>query len=129
MESGEFVELEFKALNIERDSTCRYDYVEIRDGSSDQSALKDRLCGDQIPEVMKSTGDALHIVFFSDNSETERGFHATWRAVDDIGRVSPTMPPTVITTKPPSPGERGIIFFACSTELKQVNRPLAPRST
>jgi hypothetical protein len=111
--TGEYVELEFRVIDIERDSTCRYDYIEIRDGSNDQAALKQRLCGNQIPEIITSSGDALHVVFFSDNSETEKGFYATWRAVDGIGRVPPTLPPPRVTTKPPSPGARGKLFTAC----------------
>ncbi|KAK3736523.1 hypothetical protein QZH41_009404, partial [Actinostola sp. cb2023] len=106
VDAEEQVELEFRTVDLERDSTCRYDYIEIRDGSNQHAALKERFCGNTVPPLIKSSGDALHVAFFSDASDTRTGFYATWRAVDGLGRFPTTETPPV-TTKPPAPGPRG----------------------
>lgn len=100
VEREEEVELEFQTVDLERDATCQYDYIEVRDGSNVQAALKERFCGNTVPQLIKSTNDALHVEFFSDASDTKSGFYATWRAVDKRGYFETTRSSVVITNPP-----------------------------
>ena len=42
-------------MDIEWHSTCLYDYLEIRDGGSEQSEVLTKLCGDEIPNPIQTT--------------------------------------------------------------------------
>jgi len=63
---------------VSRDGSCRYDYVELRDGGSYGAALMGRFCGStQPPGVYTSSGQALLVRFRTDSSVTRSGFKAT----------------------------------------------------
>ena len=56
--TGTAIVLTFHSMDIESyswDSSCSYDYLEIRDGSSVASPLLGRLCGTEIPAPIQST--------------------------------------------------------------------------
>lgn len=59
---------------IERHDSCAYDYLEIRDGSSDSSSLIGRYCGYDKPDDIKSTSNKLWMKFVSDGSINKAGF-------------------------------------------------------
>ncbi|XP_032222850.1 uncharacterized protein LOC116604499 [Nematostella vectensis] len=97
---GQRVELRFQFFDLEADPSCRYDYLEIRDGQDARAALVQRICGSALPATIKSSTESLHLSFYSDDSEKRRGFYATWKAVDgpDKPPQPPTLPPTILTT-------------------------------
>uniref|UniRef100_A0A3Q4AVI4 Uncharacterized protein n=1 Tax=Mola mola TaxID=94237 RepID=A0A3Q4AVI4_MOLML len=64
----------FSLLSLEADHSCRYDYVEVRDGDGLTSPVIGRFCGDQLPPPIKSTGNILHILFSSDGYNNFDGF-------------------------------------------------------
>jgi hypothetical protein len=47
------LKLRFLSFDVERHSQCRYDYVEIRDGSSQRSTLLGTFCGNTLPSKWK----------------------------------------------------------------------------
>ena len=53
--NGTAIVLTFQSMDIEVESTCAYDYLEIRDGSSDGSPLLAKLCGKELPVPVQST--------------------------------------------------------------------------
>jgi tolkin protein len=55
-----------------------YDYIEVRDGGSADSALIGTYCGYKMPEDIKSTGNQLYVKFVSDGSVQKAGFAATF---------------------------------------------------
>ena len=59
--------------------SCEYDYVEIRDGGTDQSALIGRYCNSLAPSSQQSTGNVMYVRFRSDRSVTRRGFKLKYR--------------------------------------------------
>ena len=72
---GQRVVIEFIHFNVEHSSSCYYDWVEIRDGSSSSSnLLGSKLCGNMLPQPVVSTGNFLTIVFHTDYSVTLSGF-------------------------------------------------------
>ena len=61
--AGTTIQLYFHSLDINSHSSCRYDYLEIRDGSSDNSAILGKLCGKEIPISIRSTQNKMWIRF------------------------------------------------------------------
>ncbi|XP_011152064.2 tolloid-like protein 2 isoform X1 [Harpegnathos saltator] len=72
------VALKFQSFEIENHDNCVYDYVEVRDGHNEDSALIGVYCGYKIPPDIKSTGNQLFVKFVSDGSVQKAGFSATF---------------------------------------------------
>ncbi|KAK2919904.1 inactive serine protease PAMR1-like [Channa argus] len=79
VEKGSTIELRFSLLSLESDHSCRYDYVEVRDGDDLSSPVIGRFCGDQLPPLIKSSGSLLHILFTSDGYNNFDGFVFTFQ--------------------------------------------------
>jgi len=57
--------------------SCRYDFVELRDGGSINSPTLGKYCGNTQPAgVISSTGQAMFIRFRTDSSAAHSGFKA-----------------------------------------------------
>lgn len=69
----------FMMLSMESHHTCRYDYVEVRDGDSLNSRVIGRYCGNNRPAPIQSSGNSLHILFVSDGYKNFDGFFATFQ--------------------------------------------------
>ncbi|KPP59946.1 inactive serine protease PAMR1-like [Scleropages formosus] len=78
------VELRFRMLSLEFDHSCRYDYVEVRDGDDLSSRLIGRFCGNERPPPIHSSGSSLHILFVSDGYKNFDGFFATFQESSGI---------------------------------------------
>ncbi|CAM9270170.1 unnamed protein product, partial [Lampetra planeri] len=75
--NGESVQVDFEEeFYIEPTSSCFYDYLELRDGSTSSAALISRLCGNSRPSTQRSTGSSLLLRFRTDASVTHKGFKA-----------------------------------------------------
>lgn len=70
------VAMEFNSFDLEIHSTCRHDFIEVRDGDSPKSRLIGRYCGNTLPPILASTKNKMFIRFVSDESTVERGFSA-----------------------------------------------------
>ncbi|KAI5626934.1 inactive serine protease PAMR1-like [Silurus asotus] len=73
------IELRFMMLSLEFDHSCRYDYVEVRDGESINSRVIGRFCGNERPPPIYSTGNSLHILFVSDGYKNFDGLFAIFQ--------------------------------------------------
>ncbi|KAG9281076.1 inactive serine protease PAMR1 isoform X2 [Astyanax mexicanus] len=73
------IELKFMMLSLEFDHSCRYDFVEVRDGDSINSRVIGRFCGNERPPPIQSTGNSLHILFVSDGYKTFDGLFAIFQ--------------------------------------------------
>ena len=72
---GQTVLLQFLSFNLESSSTCSYDYLQIRDGDTESANLiGSRLCGDQIPNQIVSSGNTLYMSFHTDRETVRSGF-------------------------------------------------------
>eukprot|EP00794_Sanderia_malayensis_P003246 gene3246-3727_t len=81
VEDGNTVTANVTDLSIESSTGCRYDNVELRDGSNSSTRLITRLCGTQRPTVIfKSTGSFLFVRFRSDLSVAGRGFEISYKS-------------------------------------------------
>ncbi|XP_034566354.1 bone morphogenetic protein 1-like isoform X2 [Notolabrus celidotus] len=87
VEEGFDVGLSFQSFDIERHDTCAYDYVEVRDGSSESSPLLGRFCGYDKPDDIKSSSNQLWLKFVSDGSVNKAGFAANFfKEMDECSR-------------------------------------------
>ncbi|XP_035255591.1 deleted in malignant brain tumors 1 protein isoform X4 [Anguilla anguilla] len=78
------VYLDFTYLRLENSGSCSYDSVSVYDGPSTSYRLLAKMCGQQT-RSFSSTGPSLTVVFRSDGSVNDRGFHARYE-----GGVPPT---------------------------------------
>lgn len=77
--NGEAVQLDFEEeFYIEPTSSCQFDYLEVRDGSSVSAELLSRLCGNTLPSTQRSTGSFMTLRFRTDTSVTHKGFKARY---------------------------------------------------
>uniref|UniRef100_A0A452TJA2 Metalloendopeptidase n=1 Tax=Ursus maritimus TaxID=29073 RepID=A0A452TJA2_URSMA len=84
---GFHVGLTFQSFEIERHDSCAYDYLEVRDGHSESSALIGRYCGYEKPDDIKSTSSRLWLKFVSDGSINKAGFAVNFfKEVDECSR-------------------------------------------
>lgn len=71
------VSIEFEYLDLQPTYTdhCDDDWLEVRDGeSSDSEMIGDKICGEEIPQSIESTGNSITLVFHSDDSWEQTGF-------------------------------------------------------
>ena len=57
--TGTIIQLNFLSMDIETHSTCKLDYLEIRDGSSNNSPPLSKLCGNEVPVFIHSSQNQL----------------------------------------------------------------------
>ena len=57
--SGTVIKLNFLSMHVWSHSTCRYDYLEIRDGPAESSTPLVKLCGGEIPAPIQSSQNHL----------------------------------------------------------------------
>uniref|UniRef100_A0A8C5HD89 Cubilin n=1 Tax=Gouania willdenowi TaxID=441366 RepID=A0A8C5HD89_GOUWI len=98
---GYVVTLSFRSFDVEGGS-CRYDFVEVRDGSTASSPLLGTFCGTDIPPRLQSTQRSLYIKFRTDSSVTNHGFEADYgSALEGCGETLTS--PTGTITSPGHP--------------------------
>lgn len=66
-------------IDRQGNSTCNKDKLIVRDGGSSDSALIGTYCGDQKPEIIRSSGSAIYFRFISDLTTGGEGFYVTLR--------------------------------------------------
>ncbi|XP_017850119.1 dorsal-ventral patterning protein tolloid [Drosophila busckii] len=71
------VAIRFTFFELERHDACIYDFVELHDGSDEESKLIGRFCGDKLPPNIRSRGNHMYIKFVSDGSVQKLGFSAS----------------------------------------------------
>ncbi|RZC32589.1 cubilin, partial [Asbolus verrucosus] len=75
---GHQILLNVTDFELESYSACRYDWLEIRNGASAVSPLLGRYCGTNIPKLIPSHANKLHINFKSDMTKSAKGFKIRW---------------------------------------------------
>uniref|UniRef100_A0A672L251 Metalloendopeptidase n=1 Tax=Sinocyclocheilus grahami TaxID=75366 RepID=A0A672L251_SINGR len=84
---GFHVGLIFQSFEIEKHDNCAYDYLELRDGDSENSPLLGRFCGYEKPDNIKSSSNQLWMKFVSDGSVNKAGFSANFfKEIDECSR-------------------------------------------
>ncbi|XP_015260854.1 PREDICTED: cubilin-like, partial [Cyprinodon variegatus] len=68
----------FNDFDVESHNSCDFDYLEIRNGSTADSQLIGRFCGQTLPSPIFPQTNQLYLRFKSDFSASRDGFDATW---------------------------------------------------
>ncbi|CAL1282886.1 unnamed protein product [Larinioides sclopetarius] len=80
--AGSLISLSIVDIDIEEHRECRYDYIQVFDGPTENSKSLLRICNNrQIPGSLTSTGNSLLIRFRSDFSEEAGGFHLSYQTL------------------------------------------------
>ena len=90
VDEGKAIELTFTSMEIEECNDPEYgrcwcDYVQVLD-SDGSELLKE--CNNVVPAPMTSTGNTMTVNFYSDYSETMKGFSADWKMVEPAPAVT-----------------------------------------
>ncbi|XP_049840781.1 cubilin-like [Schistocerca gregaria] len=78
---GERLSIEFTDFELEDSRSCIFDFVELRDGNSEESPLIGRYCGVYGPPTFLSNNNKLYLRFRTDMSITRKGFSMKYHAV------------------------------------------------
>lgn len=94
-----FLLARFMMVSLEFHHSCRYDYVEVRDGDSINSRVIGRFCGNNRPAPVQSSGTSLHVLFVSDGYKNFDGFFATFQEISGKSNSAATeaLPAGIIT--------------------------------
>ena len=74
--TGYVIQLAFTSFDIEDDSTCGYDWVEVS-----YESYNEKFCGSSNPGQLTSFGPTMTVRMHTDSSVTRTGFRAIWTAV------------------------------------------------
>uniref|UniRef100_A0A182M8Q1 Cubilin n=1 Tax=Anopheles culicifacies TaxID=139723 RepID=A0A182M8Q1_9DIPT len=76
---GSRVEINFNKFHLEQSEACKFDYLEIFDGSSTEDPSLGKFCGDRMPQGFTSTGNSLMLKFHTDWSAPNPGFSLVYK--------------------------------------------------
>jgi len=87
-----FLTVEFTEFNVEDETNCQYDYLEIYNGAGTSGELIGTYCGTDSPGLVEANNEdnALTFVFHSDGSVNESGWRANINCtiIDQIDELS-----------------------------------------
>ncbi|XP_066579431.1 cubilin [Amia ocellicauda] len=72
------ISLFFDSFNLESHTSCAYDYLEIKNGSTSSSPLLGKYCGQTLPNPVFPKSNLLYLHFKTDYSNAQNGFEITW---------------------------------------------------
>ncbi|CAH1121617.1 unnamed protein product [Ceutorhynchus assimilis] len=75
---GSQIMLKFTNFTLESYSSCRYDWLEVRNGGTSSSPLIGKYCGNTYQKTIPSHTNKLYLKFNSDMSKTGPGFRIEW---------------------------------------------------
>ena len=81
---GHRIELTFSTFRLEGASpSCSNDYILVRDGPSEKSALIKRLCATKNPGPIISSANSIYLFFVSNDQFVFQGFMGTYRTASE----------------------------------------------
>uniref|UniRef100_A0A4X2M7T4 Cubilin n=1 Tax=Vombatus ursinus TaxID=29139 RepID=A0A4X2M7T4_VOMUR len=75
---GSQFELTFEDFHLESHPSCSLDYLDVYDGLTTEANLLAKLCGNEIPPLIRSSGDSLFIKLRTDEHQQGGGFLARY---------------------------------------------------
>lgn len=78
---GNVVMLSFRIFDMEADSQCRYDYLDVYNGLSNLVQKLGRFCGTFRPGALISTSNTMMLEMVTDGETQSRGFVAYFNGV------------------------------------------------
>jgi len=95
-EENKMIECEFLSFDVEYQSSCDYDYLEIYNGEDETATLIGKFCGTVSPGIVTADNDAgaLTFVFHSDYNTTGAGWEAVVSCAGGVGINDHTAEPS-----------------------------------
>ncbi|XP_029767229.1 deleted in malignant brain tumors 1 protein [Terrapene carolina triunguis] len=93
VEYNSYVDVQFDHVALEPNSNCNYDFIEIYERQPNASTLLGRICTGGY-QIFTSNSNRMTVVFSSDGSNQNTGFHASYYTVF----IDLTKPATTTTT-------------------------------
>ncbi|ETE70904.1 Tumor necrosis factor-inducible 6-like protein [Ophiophagus hannah] len=84
---GQRIKIQFLDFDLEDDTACMADYLEIYDSYDDINGFVGRYCGDELPDSVVSTGNVMTLKFLSDASVTAGGFQIEYTAINSTKKI------------------------------------------
>lgn len=78
---GSKIRIDFREFHLEKSVNCRFDYLKIYDGPSEESPLVGKFCGTIYPKFYVSSSNTLYFIFRSDYSVSGEGFKISYNAL------------------------------------------------
>ncbi|NXG01683.1 CUBN protein, partial [Sakesphorus luctuosus] len=78
---GSPFEIQFEQFHLEHHSKCDFDYLVVYDGNSSNARQLGKFCGNQIPQLIRSSGDSVYVELRTDGSLQGGGFLAKYKQV------------------------------------------------
>ncbi|CAH1255409.1 CSMD3 [Branchiostoma lanceolatum] len=72
------IQLNFETFDIERDHSCRFDYVKVFEGRMSPSSVLGTFCGVTIPPTVRTVGNVMAVQFRTDSDGQRAGFKAKY---------------------------------------------------
>lgn len=82
------VGIRFNAFDVEGNSRCQYDYLQIRDGPNETSPVLGRFCGGELPGELKGNSSELTIQFASDKDTNKPGFYLNFFSGNTVAWIN-----------------------------------------
>lgn len=98
---GHKITLSFRDFNLQGSSRCRYDWLDIYDGSSIRATKLGRFCGLKKPGPLSSSGNYLYLRFNSNGVVEKRGFSASYNTSLGCGETYRGRQGTIISPNYP----------------------------
>jgi cubilin len=76
--TGQQIELKVHNFTLEDHQNCRFDFLEVRNGGTNQAPVIGKYCGTKILNRIISFGNKIFLKFVSDSSRSEKGFEIEW---------------------------------------------------
>ncbi|XP_056192710.1 cubilin [Falco biarmicus] len=74
-------EIQFEQFHLEYHSECNFDYLAVYDGNSSNAKQLGKFCGNQIPQLIRSSGDSMYVKLRTDRNQQGGGFLAKYKQV------------------------------------------------
>ncbi|VVC39263.1 EGF-like, conserved site,EGF-like calcium-binding domain,CUB domain,EGF domain,EGF-like calcium- [Cinara cedri] len=81
---GKRIQFNFFLVQFENHVNCSYDYLEIRDGFTQQGPILATLCNSVVPPPILTSGSHANLHFHSDNSNQDYGFQMSFNIIEGI---------------------------------------------
>lgn len=83
---GQVIRLYFHEFHMEvSDLSCKYDWLEVRDGPFGYSPLMGRYCGGKSPLILISSTRYMWLAFHSDDTVESSGFKIAYQFLSSNG--------------------------------------------
>lgn len=79
---GYVIQMNFLNFELEQDSTCKYDFVEIFNNGSGKGESVGRFCGTNVPKVITTVDNIATFYFQSDSSTAKDGFTISFAFIE-----------------------------------------------